>query len=180
MSDPEKPGSTNPSVNSTDCPQDCEDCKEEQIRAAELGNAEETDQNANTPQMDECLGRSLEQLSTAFSASARRWELIVYPSLVAFIILAAYGFYLVYSLTKDVSIVANNMTAITESMQNVAKNVDSMSGNMVSVSNNMEILTTEVKIEAGLMADMVVYMRSMNGSMQGMIASMDQMRYHVA
>ena len=35
------------------------------------------------------------RLSEAFETSARRWKLIVYSTLCAFIILAAYGFYLV-------------------------------------------------------------------------------------
>ena len=39
----------------------------------------------------------MDRLSAAFETSARRWELIVYPSLFAFVILAAYGFYLVFS-----------------------------------------------------------------------------------
>ena len=43
---------------------------------------------------------SMDRLSEAFESSARRWELIVYPSLFAFIILAAYGFFLVYSLAS--------------------------------------------------------------------------------
>ena len=38
---------------------------------------------------------AMDRLSQAFENSARRWELIVYPTLFAFIILAAYGFYLV-------------------------------------------------------------------------------------
>ena len=45
---------------------------------------------------------SMDRLSMAFETSARRWELIVYPSLFAFILLAAYGFYLIFSLAKDV------------------------------------------------------------------------------
>ena len=45
--------------------------------------------------MEECLAKSLESLSTAFTSSAKRWETIVYPSLFAFILLASYGFYLI-------------------------------------------------------------------------------------
>ncbi|MGB5640738.1 MAG: hypothetical protein WBM63_16620, partial [Sedimenticolaceae bacterium] len=47
-----------------------------------------------------------DRLSEVFESSARRWELIVYPSLFAFIILAAYGFYLIYNLAKDVHYLA--------------------------------------------------------------------------
>jgi hypothetical protein len=51
-------------------------------------------------------GMALDRLSHAFETSAKRWELIVYPSMFAFIILASYGFYLVFSLAKDVHYLA--------------------------------------------------------------------------
>lgn len=108
--------------------------------------------------MDECLGRSLDQLSTAFTASARRWELIVYPSLFAFILLAGYGFYLIFNLTSDVSRVAKHMDAITQNMQDI-------STNMNSISKNMVLMTQSVDAEAQLMSEMVVSMRNMNVTM---------------
>ena len=84
------------------------------------------------------VGRSLEQLSSAFTASARRWELIVYPSLVAFIILAGYGFFLIYSLTQDVERVAASMGAITQSMDGVAQNMNNVAGLRVDVIHEIE------------------------------------------
>ena len=108
--------------------------------------------------MDECLGRSLDQLSTAFSASAKRWETIVYPSLFAFILLAGYGFYLIYNLTSDVSRVAKHMDAITQNMQDIANN-------MSSISKNMVVMTQTVDSQSQSMKDMVVSMHNMNVSM---------------
>lgn len=134
---------------------------------------------------DECLGRSLESLSAAFSASARRWELIVYPSLVAFIILAAYGFYLIYSLTKDVHMVSGNMGAITESMDNVALNMsnvavrmDSISAHMVSINEGMDRQVEASNRMVQYMQNMSGQMNSMTSSMHAMNVSMDQMRMH--
>lgn len=106
--------------------------------------------------MDDCLGKSLDQLSKAFMASARRWEMIVYPSLVAFIILAAYGFFLIYSLTEDASRIANNMEHISVQMN--------------SISKNMVVMTQTVDSQSASMQEMVYHMRGMN-------MSMNQMRY---
>ena len=106
--------------------------------------------------MDDCLGKSLDQLSKAFMASARRWEMIVYPSLLAFIILAAYGFFLIYSLTEDASRIAHNMEQISVHM-------DSMSKNMV-------VMTQTVDSQSASMREMTHHMRGMN-------LSMNQMRY---
>jgi uncharacterized protein YoxC len=144
-----------------DCPDDCAECIEEQKTGQ--GGA----------MMDECLGKSLEQLSSAFMASARRWELIVYPSLMAFILLAGYGFYLIYSLTTDVSRVANHMETITGNMQQVSQNLKLVSENMNNVSR-------DVNAQSVVMAEMVVHMRDMNTSMKSMNASMDHLRYSMA
>ena len=54
----------------------------------------------------DCSGMVLAEFAKSFDKSARRWELIVYPSLFAFIILAMYGFFLIYSLTQDIRTMA--------------------------------------------------------------------------
>ena len=116
--------------------------------------------------MEDCLGRSLETLSNAFTASAKRWETIVYPSLFAFILLAAYGFYLIYNLTSDVSKVARNMETIASNMQEVATNMN-------AVSQNMVVMTQTVDSQSASMVEMTLHMRHMS-------ASMGQMRYDLS
>lgn len=113
--------------------------------------------------MDECLGRSLEQLSTTFMASARRWEMIVYPALFAFIILAAYGFFLIFSLTKDIGRVADDMGRITQHMEQISTQVNVISKNMVVMTQTMDSQLVSMK-------DMVYQVRGMN-------ISINKMRY---
>jgi len=88
----------------------------------------------------------MDRLSNAFETSARPWELIVYPSLFAFIILAAYGFYLIFSLAKDVHYLAirvdSNMTVLTSNMQSVSDNI-------VQLSGNVRIMATTSKEASG-------------------------------
>ncbi len=101
------------------------------------------------------------RLSEVFESSAKRWELIVYPSLFAFIILAAYGFYLIYNLAKDVHYLA---ISVDTNMRNVA-------GNMQSVSNNMSQLTANVRA-------MTVTMDSIDNrvaTLEPMLANLDSM-----
>jgi len=116
--------------------------------------------------MEDCMGKSLEKLSNAFLASAKRWEMIVYPSLFAFILLAAYGFFLIYSLTSDVSKISKDMHQITISMQKVGLNMD-------AVSRNMVIMTQTIDSQSHSMHEMVTHMRGMN-------MSMNQMRYDMS
>lgn len=116
--------------------------------------------------MEECMGKSLESLSTAFTSSAKRWETIVYPSLFAFILLASYGFYLIYNLTNDVGKVANYM-------ESIASNMDDVSVNMNAVSHNMVIMTQTVDSQSAAMNEMTLHMRHMS-------VSMGQMRYDMS
>lgn len=91
---------------------------------------------------------SMDRLSSAFENSARRWELIVYPTLFAFIILAAYGFYLIFSLAKDVHYLAisvdSNMTAMVSNFQSVAKNMERVTTNMHTISQTLEGVSSKM------------------------------------
>ena len=116
--------------------------------------------------IENSIGDSLDKLASGFTESARRWEMIVYPSLVAFIILAAYGFFLIYSLTSDVTRVANDMHKITVSMEQVAVNMN-------AVTKNMVVMTQTTDSQAGSMREMVYHIRGMN-------MSINQMRYDIS
>ncbi len=142
--------------NPENCVQDPEKCMENSSFKKQI----------NGESMDDCMGRSLDQLSKAFMASARRWELMVYPTMVAFIILAAYGFFLIYSLTKDVHLVVQDMHKITASMERMVVNMD-------SVSKNMVVMTQTVDSQSASMKEMTYHIRGMN-------MSMNQMRYDMS
>jgi len=140
--------------------QDCEKCQ-----------ASTTKPDAKS--MEECMGRSMETLSKAFRESARRWEMIVYPSLFAFIVLAAYGFYLIYSLTQDAHQMAGNMQEISNNMQGI-------SNNMLVVSERMVVVSDTIESQSASMREMVVSMHNMNVSMNQMRQDMSVMNYNVS
>jgi hypothetical protein len=80
---------------------------------------------------------SLDKFARIFEASARRWEIIVYPSLLAFIVLAIYGFYLIYSMTSD-------LHRVTQQMDPIARSMVMVSDNMARVTNNMSTMTANI------------------------------------
>jgi len=133
---------------------------------SELDSADNEAESTDRKSMEECMGRSMETLSKAFTASARRWEMIVYPSLFAFILLAGYGFYLIYSLTQD----AHHM----------AKNMQDISANMVIISQRMATVSDNTDKQAASMREMVVGMHNMNVSMNQMRQDMSVMNYNVS
>jgi len=105
------------------------------------------------------ISKSLDDLTKTFMASAKRWELIVYPALFGFILLSAYGFFLIFSLTKDVSTVTEHM---------------------VSISTNMQSISTDMHTIPGLMQQQSISMNEMNNNMRNMSITMNQMRYDMS
>jgi len=109
-----------------------------------------------------------DRLSEVFESSARRWELIVYPSLFAFIILAAYGFYLIYNLAKDVHYLAisvdTNMTTLAGNMQNVSENMSQLTANIRAMTVTMDSIDQKV----ATLEPMLANLDSMDGAMQSM------------
>ena len=120
--------------------------------------------------------QSFDRLSAAFENSARRWELIVYPSLFAFILLAGYGFYLVYSLAKDVHYLAisvdTNMTMLSGNMQSVSENMGQLTRNVKEMNQSMVSIDRSV----GNLDPMLNNMRQMGRSMESMSWATNNMR----
>ncbi len=140
--------------------------KDNSLPSNDGGDQPTWDEKRKGKSMEACMGESLDQLSTAFMESARRWEMIVYPSLFAFIVLAGYGFFLIYSLTKDVHLVVQDMHKVTMSMERVVVNMD-------KISKNMVVMTQTVDNQSASMREMVYHVRGMN-------MSMNQMRYDMS
>jgi len=139
-------------------------------------------------------GDAMDRFVKSFEASARRWELVVYPAMLAFVILAAYGFFLIYTLSKDIHVLAQGMDP------QMAKNLGNMSDSVVYLSENIRTMTRRVdkmthhiedisgKMDAlENLEPMLVNMRGMNVSIGGMdqsvrvmTANTDAMRYEMA
>ena len=130
------------------------------------------------------MAQYMSQFARSFEASARRWELVVYPSMLAFIILAAYGFFLIYHLTNDINKITYQMADIQTSMVNINKNFSSTTNNMNTVSRNlvkitgyMKQMSHDIKEQNAEMGAIVVTMQDMNKSVDSMAYTMHEMRY---
>ena len=119
---------------------------------------------------------AMDRLSQAFETSARRWELIVYPTLFAFIILAAYGFYLVFSLAKDVHYLAisvdSNMTVLASNMQSISDNMGQISSNVRTMTVGVDSMARDVTTLEPLLSAI----EDMDRSMQSMTFTTATMR----
>ncbi len=119
---------------------------------------------------------SLERLSVAFETSARRWELIVYPSLFAFILLAAYGFYLVFSLAKDVHLLARsvdtNMTLMSSNVVSMTDSVSQLSANVRTMAVSVDSMAQDIRT----LEPMLTSIDSIEGSMKSMTLTTHHMQ----
>jgi uncharacterized protein YoxC len=131
-------------------------------------------------QSEQINSYAIDRLSQAFETSARRWELIVYPSLFAFIILAAYGFYLVFSLAKDVHYLAisvdSNMTVLASNMQSVSDNMGQLTANVRTMTVSVDSISRDVST----LEPMLTNMEQMDKSMQAITYSTYNMRNDMA
>ena len=122
---------------------------------------------------------SLERFARSFEVSARRWELVVYPSLFAFILLAGYGFFLVYSLTQDMHVLARNMdpdmsmhmsqmadhiAVLSVSIQLMEEQIEQMGNNVGEMRHDVNAMSTKMNT----LEPMLVNISEMNKAMHAM------------
>lgn len=139
----------------------------------------------NAPECAACSSAVISDFAKSFDKSARRWELIVYPSLFAFIILAMYGFFLIYSLTQDIRTMASsidpqmglNMGNFSISISNLSDNVALMSTHLEYISDNMETMSVDMQSMAGNMENMTDSINGLDknvGSMTTQVGTMSE------
>lgn len=123
---------------------------------------------------------AIDRLSQAFETSAKRWELIVYPSMFAFVILAAYGFYLIFSLARDVHYMAisidTNMTVMASNIQSMSDSMGQMSSNV----RNMAVSVDSMARDVHTLEPMLTSIQTMDRAMQHMTMSTSGMRDDMA
>lgn len=113
----------------------------------------------------------------SFSVS---WQVVVFPTMTAFFILAACGFYLIPNLVGDVNRIADsfgiNMSIMAGQMQQVTLNLDELTGSVRSISVNLDDLTVTVRdmgetmkvisVNVETLQPMLVNLSDMNISLQ--------------
>lgn len=149
-----EPGIEGCTANPDTCPNDPSKCDK---KLSMFGYYDDTIKDS----VEHVLCDHMADLNKTFAASARRWEMVVYPTMFAFILLSAYGFFLIYSLTNDVSSVASEMHAISTNMEKVV-------GHMGSVSNNMIVMTHTLESQSQTMQEMNTHVRNMSVSVNMM------------
>ncbi len=131
---------------------------------------------------------ALDRFSSTFERSARRWEIVVYPSIVALIAMVGGAFFFIYTLTRDMRELAlqiqpqlgYNIDKVAASVYQLSSSLDQMSHNIDTMRIKMEAMSADVSAISGQM----VYMKAMteqmgvmNASMMAMTAQTDAIRW---
>jgi hypothetical protein len=70
----------------------------------------------NTTEQQERTFAAVEKMAEAMTGGIRKWEKVLYPMMIAFIVLAIYGFILIYQLANDVRKISDNMLVMTRAV----------------------------------------------------------------
>ena len=126
----------------------------------------------------------LNQLAKTMTKGIRRWEKVIYPMMIAFIILAAYGFYLIYNVTKDMRNISTNMIVMTRAVVTMTntlnKNMNQIDHQMGAINIHMDKMNTNMSSVPGMsdrIIDMTKAIYEMNASVNNMSHSVYSMVY---
>jgi len=111
------------------------------------------------------LESELQEFEKKADATTKRMQMLVYPAMVAFFILAAFGFYLIYSLTSDVRRMANTFVNMSGSIET---NMDSIAGTMGHMSGKMDNLVDSTASMSSNVGNMTTSTNDIVNSMSGM------------
>ncbi len=111
------------------------------------------------------LERELRDFEKKSEGTNKTMQMLVYPAMFAFIILAAYGFYLIQSLSSDVHDMSNTIASMAGSVE---KNMDSISGTMSGMSVHMDKLVSTTQSMSGDIGSMNQNTNAMVSSIGGL------------
>lgn len=97
-------------------------------------------------------------------AALRVLRLIVYAGMAGFILLAAYGFFLVFQLTRDVHAMVGQAEIMTEQMQAMTRGVANLNHNVTVMSEDMGRMTAAIGAMDANMAQMTATVTLMERS----------------
>lgn len=98
------------------------------------------------------LELALTDFTKKFHASAKRWELLVYPSIFVFGMLGLSGFWLIYSLTWDMHdmsrhidpLMADNLATMSQSVAAMTESVASMDRHILRITTKIESMDKHI------------------------------------
>ena len=140
--------------------------------------------NSRTPQRPTMSAdnKVLERYLEHVEKNSKRWEKLVFPTLLAFILLASYGFFLINSLASDMRTistviggdVAREIVSVSKDLHLMVEEVTQMRESVADMSSKMDPLQDMGPLLAEI-ADLDQSVASISETIKGMNTSMGRM-----
>jgi methyl-accepting chemotaxis protein len=158
---------------------DGEMTKQDQTEQEDFNTSAISDEETRYLEQTALLGLEyvLSDFAKQFQKSARRWELMAYPAMVVFGLLAISGFWLIYSLTKDM----NRMSDAID--PNMGPNLSEMSKNIADLDVTIRVMSTHIASMAEDIDSMNTSIKSMEnevGNMSTKLNTMEPLLFNMA
>lgn len=131
------------------------------------------EQAKDKPATEENMQEKIALLSEVMTKGIRRWEKVIYPMMVGFILLAAYGFYLIVNLTEDMHKITENMAVMSQAVVSMDRTI---SVQLVSIDDKMQHIVNM----STYLQQMNDTLRNMNQSVYYMANTTGQMNSHIS
>lgn len=126
--------------------------------------------------------KTMEEFLRSSQESSKFWEKIVYPAMFAFIVLALYGFFLIYSLTSDMRRIAmsfdpdmgNHMVVMAQSVDKLTKDISTMTEQVKQMNANIQSISTKM-VALDNLSPMLGELQTMDSSLGDMNTSVSGM-----
>jgi len=155
----------------------------------------DTTEKAIQVETQKVLHETVDRFCNVFERASRRWEMIAYPSMLLILVMGVVGFYLIYTLSRDMRMVAHridpdmniHMAHLADSVGTLADRISVMSQTIDGMSQKIAIMSKDMAIVAKKMDNMDhmehlqsidAQMAQMNQSMQTMMTHTDAMRWN--
>lgn len=131
-----------------------------------------------------------QRLADCFERSSRRWELIIYPMMILFVLFAGVGFFQIYKLTSELRSVAvqvqpqvgAQLVKLSDSMESLTASIRQISGNIQDMHKDIAAMQKDTKVMASKIAHLEsidAQMMQMNQNIGLMTMHTDTMRYNM-
>ena len=118
----------------------------------------------------------LSDFAKQFQKSARRWELMAYPAMVVFGLLAISGFWLIYSLTKDMNKMSDSIDPdMGAHLGAMSQNISDLNASIKHMDKHIKLMSADVSQISQHIVSMDTAIQSMKGDISHMAVKLDNM-----
>ncbi len=135
----------------------------------------------HTTEQQERTFAAVERMADAMTGGIKKWEKVLYPMMIAFIILAVYGFILIYQLANDVKRISDNMLVMTRAVVTMTNtlnvNMGKVDAQMSAINLTMDRMRRtidNINKDTAVISDVMPSLHNQFASMNATMTRLDE------